>query len=202
MEYLYCMFIGYGLGSISFATIFSKFKKVNLKEKGTKNLGATNAMLVMGKGVGFVVMLLDVFKTVLAITVARLLFPLFAPSGILTGASAVLGHICPFYLKFKGGKGLACYAGMILALDPILFVFMLILCVGLMVIFNHSVIVPYTAAVVFPLFYSLRNPQPQIIFFAVLVGLLLALRHIPDIKRVKEGGDMKIRDFFKEQFKK
>ncbi len=199
MEYLYCMLIGYGLGSINFATIFSKLKKVNLKENGTKNLGATNAMLVMGKGVGFVVMLLDVFKAVLAIIIARLLFPLFSPSGIITGAMAVLGHICPFYLKFKGGKGLACYAGMILALDPVLFVFMLILCVGLMVIFNHSVIVPYTAAVVFPLFYCIRNPQPQIIFFSVFVGMLLAIRHIPDIKRFKEGGDWKIRDFFKKK---
>ncbi len=199
MEYLYCMLIGYGLGSISFATVFSKIKNVNLKEKGTKNLGATNAMLVMGKGVGFVVMLLDVFKAVLAIIIARLLFPLFSPSGIITGAMAVLGHICPFYLKFKGGKGLACYAGMILALDPVLFVFMLILCVGLMVIFNHSVIVPYTAAIVFPLFYCIRNPEPQIIFFSVFVGMLLAIRHIPDIKRFKEGGDWKIRDFFKKK---
>lgn len=199
MEYLYCMLIGYGLGSISFATVFSKIKKVNLKEKGTKNLGATNAMLVMGKGVGFVVMLLDVFKAVLAIIIARLLFPQFSPSGIVTGAMAVLGHICPFYLKFKGGKGLACYAGMILALDPVLFVFMLILCVGLMVIFNHSVIVPYTAAIVFPLFYCIRNPEPQIIFFSIFVGVLLAIRHIPDIKRFKEGGDWKIRDFFKKK---
>lgn len=202
MEYMWCILIGYLFGSISFATIVSKIKKVNLKESGTKNLGATNTMLVMGKGFGVLVMLLDVFKTVLAITITRLIFPQFSAAGILTGASAVLGHICPFYLKFKGGKGLACFAGMILALDPVLFVFMLILCVGIMIIANHSVVVPYVASVVFPVFYCARNPEPAIIIIAVLVSLLLAVRHIPDITRAKAGGDSKIRDFFKEQFRK
>lgn len=202
MEYLWCILIGYLLGSISFATIFSKIKNVNLKENGTKNLGATNTMLVMGKGYGILVMVLDVLKAVLAITLSRVLFPLFSAAGILTGASAVLGHICPFYLKFKGGKGLACYAGMILALDPLLFLIMLIFCVGIMIIANHSVIVPYTAAVVFPVFYCVKNPEPEIIIIAVLVSLLLAIRHIPDITRVVSGGDWKIRDFFKEQFRK
>lgn len=202
MHYLWCILIGYLFGSVSFATIFSKIKKVNLKENGTKNLGATNTMLVMGKKYGVIVMLLDVLKAVLAIIVSRALFPLFSAAGILSGSSAVLGHICPFYLKFKGGKGLACFAGMILALDPVLFVFMLILCVGAMIIANHSVIVPYTAAVVFPVFYCARNPEPEIIIIAVLVSLLLAIRHIPDIFRVKSGGDSKIREYFKEQFKK
>jgi len=202
MRYLWCILIGYLFGSVSFATIFSKFKKVNLKENGTKNLGATNTMLVMGKKYGVIVMLLDVLKAVLAIIVSRALFPQFSAASILSGSSAVLGHICPFYLKFKGGKGLACFAGMILALDPVLFVFMLILCVGAMIIANHSVIVPYTAAVVFPVFYCARNPEPEIIIIAVLVSLLLAIRHIPDIFRVKSGGDSKIREYFKEQFKK
>ena len=202
MEYIWCILIGYLLGSISFATIFSSFKKVNLKENGTKNLGATNTMLVMGKKYGALVMLLDVLKAVLAIVIARVIFPSFSAAGILTGASAVLGHIFPFYLKFKGGKGLACFGGMILALDPTLCISMLILCVGAMIIFNHSVVVPYTAAVVFPLVYCSKNPEFDVIVAAVLVSLLLALRHIPDIIRVKEGGDWKIREFFKSKNKK
>lgn len=202
MKYLYCVLIGYLLGSVSFAKIFSKIKNVNLKESGTKNLGATNTMLVMGKGYGAVVMVLDVLKAVLAVIVARVIFPTFSASGIIAGASAVLGHICPFYLKFRGGKGLACFAGMILALDPVLFLFMLVLCVGLIILCNHSVAAPYSAAVVFPVFYCARNPEPAIIIVAVLVSLLLALRHIPDIIRVKQGGDTKIREFFKQQRKK
>lgn len=197
MEYIYCTLIGYGLGSVSFATIFSKFKSVNLKENGTKNLGATNAMLVMGKGIGFMVMLLDVMKTVIAIIIARAIFPSFAAAGVLTGTSAMLGHIFPFYMKFKGGKGLACFGGMILALDPVLCIFMLILCVALMIIANHSVIVPYTAAVVFPLLYGMGHPDTEIICISIIAGVILALRHVPDIIRAKEGGDTKIRDFFK-----
>lgn len=202
MEYLYCVIIGYMLGSISSASIISKIKNVNLKESGTKNLGATNTMLVLGKGWGALVMVFDVLKALVSVCVARLLFPQFSVSGILAGASAVLGHICPFYLKFKGGKGLACFAGMILALDPVLFLFMLIVCVCVMIIANHSVVVPYVAAVVFPVFYCAKNPEPPIIIVAVLVSLLLAIRHIPDITRVKQGGDAKIRDYIKEQFRK
>lgn len=202
MKYLWCILIGYLLGSISFATIFSKIKKVNLKEKGTKNLGATNTMLVMGKKYGAIVMLLDVLKAVIAVIISKAVFPSFSAAGVLTGASAVLGHICPFYLKFKGGKGLACFGGMILALDPMLCISMFILCVSAMLIANHSVIVPYTAAVVFPVFYSIKNPEPEIIIISVLVSLLLAVRHIPDIIRVKEGGDWKIREFFKSKHKK
>ncbi len=197
MHYVFCILTGYLFGCVNFATIFSKFKKVNLKENGTKNLGATNAMLVMGKGIGALVMVLDVLKTVIAIIISRAIFPTFAAAGVLTGTSAVLGHIFPFYLKFKGGKGLACFGGMILALDPVLCIFMFILCVGLMVIANHSVIVPYTAAVVFPLLYGIGNPEPEVICISIIAGIILALRHIPDIKRAKEGGDSKIRDFFK-----
>lgn len=197
MHYVFCILTGYLFGCVNFATIFSKFKKVNLKEKGTKNLGATNAMLVMGKGIGALVMVLDVLKTVIAIIIARAVFPTFAAAGVLTGTSAVLGHIFPFYLKFKGGKGLACFGGMILAVDPVLCIFMLVLCVGLMVVANHSVIVPYTAAVVFPLLYGIGHPEAEIVCISIIAGIILALRHIPDIKRAKEGGDSKIRDFFK-----
>lgn len=202
MKYIWCILIGYLFGSISFATIFSKFKKVNLKENGTKNLGATNAMLVMGKKYGALVMVLDIFKAVLAVLIAKAIFKDFSAAGILAGASAVVGHIFPFYLKFKGGKGLACFGGMIFAIDPALCISMLILCVGAMIIFNHSVIVPYTAAVVFPVFYCAKNPEPDIIIIAVLVSLLLALRHIPDIIRLKKGEDWKIREFFKTKNKK
>lgn len=202
MKYLYCVLIGYSLGSVSFATVFSKIKNIDLKNKGTGNLGATNAMLVMGKWCGIAVMLLDVFKAVLAVCIARLLFPQFSASGIVSGASAVAGHIFPFYLKFKGGKGLACFAGMVLALDPAVFVLMFILCVCLMLLTNHSVVVPYTAAVVFPLLYCTQNPYPDVIIAAAAVGILLSLRHIPDIIRVKDGGDSKIREFIKERIRR
>ncbi len=202
MGYLYSALIGYGLGSISFATVISKIKNVDLRESGTKNLGATNAMLVMGKGWGALVMLLDVFKAVLAVIIARRLFPHISASGILAGASSVAGHIFPFYLKFRGGKGLACFAGMVLALDPHLFIIMLILCVCLMLLVNHSVIVPYTAATVFPICYCIENSDPVVIAAAVSVSLLLAARHIPDISRAKVGGDSKIREFIREHLNK
>lgn len=202
MKYLYCVLIGYLLGSISPAAIISKIKKVNLKEKGTKNLGATNTMLVFGKAYGVLVMLFDVAKSFIAVKLCEFLFPSFVASGILAGASAVLGHICPFYLKFKGGKGLASFAGMILALDPLLFLIMLFVCVGMILIVNYCVAAPFTAAIIFSTVYGASHPDPAVIIVAVLVSLLLALRHIPDIYRVKRGEDYRIRELLKERLHK
>lgn len=202
MEYLYCSIIGYLLGAISPSAIISKVKKVNLKEKGTKNLGATNTMLVFGKGWGAFVMVFDVLKAVVAVNLARLIFPHFSPAGILAGATTVLGHICPFYLKFKGGKGLASFAGMLLALDPVIFLFTLIVAIVMILAVNYCVAAPFTGAVVFPILYGAKHPQPEVIIIAILVSLLLALRHIPDVYRVKRGEDYKIRELIKEHLHK
>lgn len=202
MEYLYCILIGYLLGSISPSAIISKIKKVNLKENGTKNLGATNTMLVFGKGYGVFVMLFDVFKAFTAVKLCELLFPTFTASGILAGSSAVLGHICPFYLKFKGGKGLASFAGLLLALDPVIFFFTLVVAVAMILIVNYCVAAPFTGAVIFPILYGAKHPEPAVIIIAILVSLLLALRHIPDISRVKRGEDYKIREYLREHLRK
>lgn len=202
MEYLYCVLIGYLLGSISPSAIISKIKNVNLRESGTKNLGATNTMLVMGKSYGIFVMLFDVFKAVTAVKLSEILFPAFSASGILAGSSAVLGHICPFYLKFKGGKGLAAFAGMLLALDPVVFFFTLVVAVAMILIVNYCVAAPFTGAIIFPILYGAKHPEPNIIIIAILVSLMLALRHIPDIARVKRGEDYKIREYLKEHLHK
>lgn len=121
LETVISLVIGYLLGTLSPAALFAKLKKVNLRKRGTGNLGATNTTMVLGKQYGALVMILDIGKAFLACKLAELLFPELAVAGLLAGAAAVVGHIYPFYMKFKGGKGLAAFGGMILAYNPWMF---------------------------------------------------------------------------------
>lgn len=126
MAYIFSVIIGYLLGCLSPAALISKIKRKNLRKNGTGNLGATNVMLNFGKRFGALVMLFDIFKAFAAYKLAELLFPSAAFVGIAAGFAAVVGHVFPFYMKFKGGKGLAAFAGMVLAYNPWLFLFLLL----------------------------------------------------------------------------
>lgn len=88
-----CLSLGYILGTLSPSALIAKLKKVNLREEGSGNLGATNTMLVMGFRYGLFVLLFDLFKTILANRLAKLLFPQLYLAGLLAACGAVIGHI-------------------------------------------------------------------------------------------------------------
>ena len=114
---LICLLIGYFIGCISMAYIVGRITKTDLRKKGSGNLGTTNALRVLGFRAGVSTFVGDILKGVLAFFICRMLFPeesLLA--GIYAGAGAILGHDFPFYLKFKGGKGIAATIGMVLSL--------------------------------------------------------------------------------------
>lgn len=131
MVRLYCFLIGYFIGVISFAYIIGKIKGVNIQQKGSGNLGATNTMRVLGKKSGIIVMLLDFMKIVTAILLVNFLFGAEFHNEIFllhtyTLAGGILGHDFPFYLKFKGGKGCACLGGYLIFFHPFLAIFLAI----------------------------------------------------------------------------
>ncbi len=114
---IFCIAIGYLIGCIQTAFIVSKFWRVDLRTKGSGNLGTTNALRVLGKKAGAVTFIGDIMKSVVAFFICR---AIFGEAGNLAGLygsiGAVLGHNYPFYLQFKGGKGIAVMIGMTLAL--------------------------------------------------------------------------------------
>ncbi len=123
--FLICAFISYVLGSINPAFLLGKlFRHIDIREHGTKNAGAGNAFLVLGKVYGVITSIFDASKGVFSIVIANLLFIHFFPNNyfnyslfILTaGFFSVLGHNSPFYLKFKGGKGAATAYGLLIFL--------------------------------------------------------------------------------------
>ena len=117
LPYIAAILIGYLLGCSSMALYIAKFKKVDIQKKGTGNLGASNAMMLMGWGAGVLTALHEIGKAVLAVWLCRRLFPGAPYIGLVAGVAAVLGHNFPFYLRFKGGKGLAAFWGMTLMIN-------------------------------------------------------------------------------------
>lgn len=117
MGYLLAVILGYLLGCSHMAYYISKFKNMDIRKAGSGNLGASNATVLFGWYSGILVALHDIGKAFLAVWLARLLFPELAYAGAAAGIASVLGHIFPFYLGFRGGKGLASYFGMTLAIS-------------------------------------------------------------------------------------
>jgi len=123
MVRLYCILIGYLFGLFQTAYIYGKLNGIDIRTVGSGNAGTTNALRVLGKKAGFIVFFGDVLKTILAIVVVRLLFGAANPDlvyllSLYTAAGAILGHNFPFYMGFKGGKGIAATAGLIAAFHP------------------------------------------------------------------------------------
>ncbi len=119
-----CLFIGYVFGLFQTAYIYGRMNGIDIREYGSGNAGTTNALRVLGKKAGIIVLLGDVAKTVLAVLLVRILFQrdygdMLPLLGIYAAAGAILGHNYPVHLGFKGGKGIACTAGLVLTLGPI-----------------------------------------------------------------------------------
>ena len=106
MEYICCGLIWYFIGTINPSYFIAKRRGFDIRTKGSGNAGASNALILFGKLLGIICALLDIAKAYLAILLTEALFPEFRYAYAITGVACVIGHIFPFYMKFKGGKGL------------------------------------------------------------------------------------------------
>lgn len=120
---LVCLLIGYVFGCFQTSYIYGRLHGIDIRKYGSGNAGTTNSLRVLGKKAGIIVLLCDMLKTGLAIMLVRFLFrerygDILYVLAIYAAAGAVLGHVFPFYLEFKGGKGIACTAGLIVFFHP------------------------------------------------------------------------------------
>ena len=200
MKYLISLLLGYGLGSLSPAALLSKLKQQDLRQQGTRNLGASNTMLVMGKKWGALVMLFDIFKAFVSVKLSSWLFPQLYVVELLAGLGSILGHVFPFYLGFRGGKGLAAFGGMVLAYDPILFCILLALGIVLMLLFNCSVAMPMSAAPLFAMVSGIRTQSLTVFILASVSALVIVIKHWSNIGKARSGKDLNIRGFVRNGF--
>lgn len=195
MNILAPMAFGYFAGSINPAALISKLKNKDLRQHGTGNLGASNTLLVFGKALGVLVMIFDILKAYIASRIARWLFPKVVFAGMIAGLFAVIGHIFPFYLHFRGGKGLAAFGGMVLAYEPLFFVGLLLFGLLLMIIFNYSVVMPMSAGVLFPILVHCHGGSTVEVLLAAAASLLIIAKHFSNIEKAKNHTDVPIREF-------
>lgn len=192
MRYLLCVIISYLIGTFNPSYIVGVKKCINVKEKGSKNAGASNALILFGKVVGVVCALLDIGKACLAIALCRKIFSGLSYVFAIAGTSCIIGHIFPFYLKFKGGKGLACLGGVVLMFDFRYFLLLLAAELVIALATDYICFVPITASVIFPVSYGiLRGDVIGALILGISAVVMLA-KHIENIKRMRKGEEMRL----------
>lgn len=193
MEFALCLAMGYLMGCVSPSYFISKVKGVDLRSQGQQNLGTTNAFMLMGKASGIIVMVIDFMKGFLAVKLAQLLFPGFAIAGIVAGSAAILGHIFPFYLQFRGGKGLATLGGLILSTDWK--AFLILAAVGIIVMFisDWGCAASFSTALLYPYFYFIKSQSYISLVILILVCLCVIVKHCANIPRLQEGREPSVR---------
>lgn len=125
MERIFCLLIGYVFGLFQSAYIYGRLHGIDIRNYGSGNAGTTNTLRVFGTKAGLLVLLGDIMKCILAVVITGVIFGDSHPDMVYllkmyTAAGAIIGHNFPFYLKFKGGKGIAATAGLILSFHPYL----------------------------------------------------------------------------------
>ena len=202
MKVLFCALVGYLLGSISPSALIAKIKKQDIRKSGTKNLGAMNTLIHFGKAWGVFVMLFDIMKAVIAVKIAKYFVSSLLYAGFIAGGATVIGHMFPFYMRFKGGKGLAPFAGFVLGNNPLVFLFLLVCCVTLMFIVNYSVALPYSASVLYPFMAGYATRDLNVFLLALPISIVMLVKFRGNLMKAIRREDTKVRDFVRIQFSK
>ena len=189
MQAILSLGLGYFLGCLHPAALVSRITKVNLKEVGTKNLGATNTALTLGRKAGYFVLLLDMFKSYFSYKAAKALFPQLVAAGLIAGFGAILGHCFPVFLQFQGGKGLAAFGGLVLAHDPVLFVILLTLGIAMAFLLNYGVYLAVTATTLFPILSYFRSGSLGVLGTTAVAGGIVLAVHRSNLHRAITGED-------------
>lgn len=204
MERIICILIGYAFGLFQTGYFYGMTKHVDIRKHGSGNAGTTNALRTLGWTAGVITFIGDCLKCVLAVVVVHLLFGQNENIALLSmyaGMGAVLGHNFPFYLKFKGGKGIAATAGLVLSTNPIMFLIVALIFAAIVLTTRYVslgsiviMIVFVIEVVVYGQNGGFQLAQPQLYeLYAVVVFLagMAIYRHRANIKRLLTGTENK-----------
>ena len=193
MHYILAMIMGYLLGCSSMAYYISRLRNTDIRKAGSGNLGASNATVLFGWSAGVAVAVHDIGKAMAAVLLAKWLFPEAEFAGAVAGIACVMGHIFPFYLKFKGGKGLASYIGVAIALNWKMALVVVIVLVAATVLTDFISVGTMSVVTVAPVYAALISRN------LVLAGILLAgtlvmyAKHWENVVRIAKGQEIGLR---------
>lgn len=197
MAYLLAAVGGYLLGCSNLAFYISKWKKVDLRAGGSGNLGASNATVLMGWRAGILVALHDIAKAALAVILAQMCFPARPFIGAVAGIASVMGHIFPFFLKFKGGKGFASYFGMTLALNWKLALAIMVLVILATVITDYIVVGTTLTVITVPAHLGITQHSPLLAMILCIGTLVIIYKHRMNYLRICKGTEIGLRSAMK-----
>ena len=199
--YLLTAIGAYLLGSIPFGFLVAKARGVDIRSVGSGNIGATNAMRVLGKPAGIAVLLLDAAKGYAAVAfLPLLLLKVLPPSSpgpvmlpLLAGICAVLGHNYTCWLKFKGGKGIATTAGVYLALAPLPLLIALVVFLLAVAVTRYVSVGSIAAAIALPAAVWIMRPgDPCLALVTTALGVLAIYKHKTNIQRLRAGTENRL----------
>lgn len=190
MDYIICLCFGYLVGTVNPSYLFAMKKGFDIRKKGSGNAGASNAFITMGNTVGILCIFLDIFKSFAIVKLATLLFPAAPLAFVITASACILGHIFPFYMKFRGGKGLACMGGALLAYSPTIFFIALLSAAILAFTIDFICVVPLSASIVLPVLYGFAKQDIIGMLILLCVGGIIIWRHKENLIRIKNGSEM------------
>jgi len=194
--------LSYLIGSIPTGFLIGRARGIDLRQHGSGNIGATNAMRVLGKGLGVFVLIVDLLKGwisayAIPIIVKKILFPeidqsAMAACSVFAGVGAVIGHTYTVWLGFNGGKGIATSAGVFLALTPVA----TLICLGIWLIIVVTTrlvsLGSIIAAILLPILVGVTARQRLILVVTVIVSILVIWRHKSNISRLINGTESRI----------
>ncbi len=205
----FILFLGfvsaYIIGSIPTAYIFGRvLKGIDIREYGSGNAGATNVFRVIGKTPGIIVLIIDIIKGYISATYLASGFMYLAPVTrpelyrILFGLSAIAGHNWTLFLKFKGGKGVAASAGVVIGLIPKIFWLGFLVWLITFFITGFVSLGSIIAIISIPIFTLAFGEPVEIVVFMCLLCLIIVYKHKPNIRRLARGEEKRI-SFFKKK---
>jgi len=177
--------VAYFVAAIPVGVVLGRLRGVDIRAVGSGNIGATNAARALGARLGMVVLVLDVAKAALPVVLARQPFALGPHDHVAVAAvamAAVLGHIFPVYLGFRGGKGVACALGVFVAIDPPIALGALLMYVQTLVLTRTSAIGSLTAVSAMTITLFLCDAQPAYQWLSLGIAAVIWVRHTSNIR--------------------
>ena len=188
MDILITGVICYLIGSIPFGFILTKiFLKKDIRDIGSGNIGATNVLRTGNKLIGYLTLVLDITKAIIPVIYVKINFPELI---YLASLCAFLGHVFPIWLKFKGGKGVATYVGILFSINILLGIVFILSWIIIFLLSKYSSLSSIVASLSVPVYLLIKGNIDTVIFF-IIMFVLIFFTHRENIKRLKNKEESK-----------
>lgn len=193
IRYVLVILMSYLIGCSNMALYLSRLRGVDMRKGGSGNLGASNAMILMGWKAGIIVAAHDIGKAVLAVVLAKHFCSGLPFIGAAAGVACVLGHMFPFYLRFRGGKGLASYLGMTIALNWKFALIVLAVVVIVTLVTDYIVIGTVSTVILVPTYFGIMSRSMILASILCIATLAIIIKHRENYVRILKETEIGLR---------